>query len=418
MSEYYKRLLESKILQYLSIFTVVAIVGARQVGKSTLAQIIGKKQKRFYISLDDLGVLEAAQKDPHGFIDNLVKPVTIDEIQRVPQLLIAIKRYVDRNRIPGLFLITGSSRFEAIKGVKETLAGRAALLRLNPMTIFEQQKRTEENVVDFIFESESVKEIINHFDKKPKKVEKFNELILNGGFPSVVLELKKNQRKNWFEEYRKTFIERDVPTLLNLHEIPSFMRYITIIAFYSGRLINFSDAARTCGISVDTARRWFDVLEFAFIAQRVYPYWVNISKRISKSPKIFMIDSGLCANILGVDNWEDTVRLNLQGQLLETWVYQQLISLCDASSVRTEVFFFRTYTGEKVDFILERKNKLIPIEVKSSKTLTKRDWMGIVEFANAKKSSVKIGIILYHGDDIIPVSANVYAIPFSSFFQQ
>lgn len=410
------RAIKARVLEACDVFPVVAIFGARQVGKSTLVKMIGEDQDRFYTTLDDLGTLESALTDPHGFIDSIPKPVTIDEIQKAPMLLPAMKKFVDGNKRAGDFIITGSSRFEASQKIKESLAGRISMIELKPMTKCELESRSEENPIDTLFRFKTTTEMASFFNKKSVKGGSIDDLVLTGGFPTPALELDQEKRHLWFEQYRKTYIEQDVPNILTIQEIPTFLRFISVVASSSGKPVNLSDMARDTSISVDTVRRWLNVMKLTFLAESLLPWWVNIRKRIAKSSKIYLSDSGLLAHLLGVESWNEAINMNIQGQLLETWFYQQMSFLCQTSSKKTELFFFRTYSGIEVDFILARMALIVAVELKNSKTITKKDWSGLERYLEMVKKAHGLGILVYRGNDIIPISNNIVAIPLEKIF--
>ncbi len=405
----FKRSIEKKIHKYLEVFPVVSIIGARQVGKSTLAEIIRKKKGMYYLTFDDLNILRTAKFDPEGFIESVKKPVIIDEVQRVPEILFVIKKYVDKSKKTGEFLLTGSSRYETIKGFKETLAGRIGMINLYPMNFWELRKRPLKNPVEEIFESKNALEYF--YNKKKMKFDPEEE-ILKGGFPRPALFLEKNKRKFWFEEYRKTYIERDIPFILDIQNLPTFLSFMMLCASYSSKVFNLSESARTIGVSADTIRRWLNVLEITFLIEKVYVFRKTVKKRISKSPKLYFIDTGLLSNILKIEKLTEEVK----GMLFETWFYNQLRSFSESVDERIDIFYFRTYTGREIDFVLTYKNKLIAIEVKYTKTIKEKYFKPLKEFIENVNYEKKIGILIYTGDEIIPFSKNIFAVPVFYFF--
>lgn len=406
-----ERSLAVKIAKGLSLFPAVAIVGARQVGKSTFAEMLGEPAGRHYVTLDHLPTLEAAHRDPHGFIDGLPKPVTIDEVQRVPKLLLAIKYFIDKNKKAGDFILTGSSRFEVIRGIKESLAGRIGMYRLFPLTATEMNLEPNYNAVDSIFSCDSVKKMISTFGKRNSKLRGVEDLAVSGGFPAVLTETPRENRTDWFEHYKRTYIEQDVNAIVTIQELPTFIHFFTAVCSATGSLLNLSDLARDCSISVDTTRRWLNVLESTFLVYRIPPYFTNIRKRLAKSPKLFLADSGLAAHVQGAHDWKTAERLQVHGQLLETWVFNQLQSMCETARNPTGIYFFRTYSGEEVDLVLERSDAAIGVEVKNSKSFSPKDLKGLEMFVSSVKNRRAFGIVLYRGDSAIPAGRNITAVP-------
>jgi predicted AAA+ superfamily ATPase len=403
------RLLLPVVRRALSEFPVTTLVGLRQVGKTTLARHVDPG--RAFVTLDDLTVLGAARRDPQGFLRELPRPVTVDEIQRVPELLLAIKREVDRRRRAGDFLLTGSARIETRRGVQETLAGRAALIRLRPMTWAEADSRPEWNSIDELLAGRSPAEAVRRFGAAPR----FDpERVLAGGLPVPLLSRRGASRGRWFDQYRSAYVERDVPPLLRVEEVSAFLRYLTLVAARTSQTSSFASLARDAGVSPDTGLRWFGVLEATFLADAVQPYWRNIGKRLVKSPKVHFGDTGLAARILDLRGWKDAVRQNLAGALLETLVAQHALAFSEAGRRPSRVFHFRSHSGAEVDLVVERGNRLLPIEVKSASTIQPADLRGILAFLRDFPAA-PFGVVLYSGEEAIPVARSIVALPLSRF---
>jgi predicted AAA+ superfamily ATPase len=393
-------------------FRVVGIVGSRQVGKSTLAQTI---PGHHFVTLDDLGALSAAQADPRGFVAGLPLPATIDEIQRVPQLLLAIKEVVDRRRRPGMFLVTGSSRLDTLQGLRDSLAGRMALLTLRPMTFLELLRKPDLSPVDRLFDCVDGRAAARLFAAlAPARIS--HDCFLAGGFPEPALHLDGEGRRSWFREYRKSYIERDVPALLRVEEVPALVRFLDACAATTAQLLNTTDLARDTGVSVDTARRWLGVLEATFVAERRAPYWKNIRKRLVKSPKLFLCDSGLAASLVGMEKWPGPGERGAAGHILETWVHAQLAAHAELASSPTTLHFYRTHSQVEVDFVLVRSGELIGIEVKHGATVERGDADGIEAMKEQFPKAFRFGVVLYLGDSVIPLSAHSVAVPLGRFF--
>jgi predicted AAA+ superfamily ATPase len=407
------RSLERGLRVALRQFRAVAVVGARQVGKSTLVRGL---PGRHYLTLDDLGTLAAAAADPQGFVDRLPVPVTIDEVQRVPELLLAIKAAVDRERRPGDFLVTGSSRIDTVRGIRESLAGRVALLTLRPMTRLELLQRADVDPLGRIFECNDVKAALSRFAAARDGRDVSGDDVLAGGFPEPALHLDAPRRAAWFREYRKSYIERDVPAVLRVDDVPAFLRFLTACAATTARLLNVTDIARDVGVSVDTARRWIGVLEATYVAERRLPFWRNVRKRLVKSPKVFFGDSGLVANLLDVEAWEAAIHDGLAGPLLETWVHANLAAHAELSNPPVRLHFYRTHAQAEVDFVLARGRRLVGIEVKHGATVRPSDARGIEELASQFPRECPFGLVLYMGRAVVPLSEHAAAIPLGRFF--
>jgi predicted AAA+ superfamily ATPase len=404
------RILLPAVRRALSEFPVTTVVGLRQVGKTTLSREAGPG--RAFVTLDDLTALGAARRDPQGFLDALPRPVTIDEIQRVPELLLAIKREVDGKRRAGDFLLTGSARIEMRRGVKETLAGRAALLRLRPMTWAEADGRPQWNAIDKLLGCRSASDAIRRFGTAPPF---HSERVLAGGLPVPILSRRGGaSRGRWFDQYRSSYVERDVPPLLRVEEVSAFLRYLTLVAARTSQTSSFASLSRDAGVSPDTGLRWFGVLEATFLVDPLQPYWRNIGKRLVKSPKIHLGDTGLAARMLDVRDWKDAVRQNLAGALLETLVAQHALAFSDSGKRPSKVFHFRSHSGMEVDLVVERGNRLLPIEVKSASTVQPADLRGVLSFLK-DFSTAPFGVVLYGGAESLPVARGVVALPLTRF---
>jgi predicted AAA+ superfamily ATPase len=392
---------------------VVAVVGARQVGKSTVVHAL---PGRHYVTLDDLGALSAATADPQGFVERLPIPATIDEIQRVPELLLAIKAAVDRERRPGAFLITGSSRLDTLRGIKESLAGRVALLTLRPMTHLELSGAPDGDPIGRIFECADVKGVVSRLAAiVPGHVDVTRE-VLAGGFPEPAIHLEARERGSWFREYRKSYVERDVPAVVRIDDVPAFLRFLTACAATTARLLNVTDLARDVGVSVDTARRWVGVLETTYVAERRTPFWRNVRKRLVKTPKLFVWDSGLAAHLLDVESWTNGMADSLAGPLLETWVHANLAAHAELVDPPARLHFYRTHAQAEVDFVLVRGRRMIGIEVKTISTVRPSDAKGIEELASQFPRECPFGVVLYPGRLVLPLTAHAAAVPLAAFF--
>ncbi len=368
---------------------------------------------RSYFTLDDLGAYEAARRDPQGFVSGLPRPVTLDEVQRVPELLLAIKGEVDRRRRPGEFLLTGSARVELRRGAKETLAGRAALLRLRPMTWAEGEGRPAWNPVDVLLRCRSSAEAARSFgagtDFEAGRV-------LAGGLPVPLLRIRgAAARSRWLEQYRSAYVERDVPQLVRIEEVPAFVRFLSLAAARTAQTTNFAALAHDSGISADTGLRWFGAVEATFLADLVQPYFRNIGKRLVKTPKLHLGDVGLAAHLCGVRRWDDAVRHQLSGALLETLVAQHVLAFAGSARQPVGVSHYRTHGGAEVDLVATRGRRLLPIEVKASRTVGPRDAVGIRAFLSDFASSAPFGVLLYSGEDARPIARDVVALPLTTF---
>jgi hypothetical protein len=406
------RRLEATLERSLREFPVTTVIGLRQSGKTTLVRRAAAH--RTYVTLDDLGALAAARRDPEGFLGGLPRPLTIDEVQRVPELLLAVKREVDRRPGPGRFLLTGSAHIELRKGVSETLAGRAALLRMRPMTWAEAAGRADWNPVDALLGCRSAAETAARFARGAP----FDgSRILGGGLPVPLLRRAGAARTRWFEQYRSAYVERDVPPLVQVDEVSAFVRFLTLAAARTSQTTNFAALAHESGLSADTGLRWFSVLESTFLADLVPPYWRNIGKRLVKAPKLHFGDAGLAAHMMGISDWRSAQRQHVAGALLETLVAQHLLTFAETSRRPTQLFHYRTHAGAEVDFVLSRGARLLPVEVKLSSTVKSSDVRGMAAFLDDFSSAAPFGVVLTTGSEAMPVARGITAIPLMSLLE-
>jgi uncharacterized protein len=417
MSVSLERSAEKQVISALQSFRVVAVVGPRQAGKTTLARIIGeRKPLRTFVTLDDLGALAAARADPHGFIRGLRLPVTIDEVQRAPDLLVAIKREVDQSRTAGNFLLTGSADPHAVAAVRETLAGRMAMIPLRPLTWSERVAHPHWNPVPLLLDCRSARDAAALFPTSAPDTDLGEEVPL-GGFPEPALHLRPDARSAWHDEFVRTYIERDVPLLVRPDDIAAFLRLVRVAASATGSLLNISDFARDAGVAHDTARRWLSVLQSTFLTDLLPPYWRNVRKRLVKTPKLHFVDTALAMSLLGLEDWNATVPLGLSGALTESWVHHHLRVHLATAGRRLSLHFFRSAAGEECDFVIESGRQLIPIEVKASSTVAERDARGVRAFRNLFPREAPFGLILYPGSHAFPAAEGVLAVPMAAFLR-
>ena len=407
------------IQESLAHFPVVTILGARQVGKSTLAQMIssGTWQAR-YRTLDELALLDAALADPDGFVGGLELPVVLDEIQRSPELLRSIKRVVDRDRTPGRFLLTGSANLLTMQNVSETLAGRAALLDLHPFSWAElHRSRAPSPFLDNLFEHRNARKFASCLPKT-SSVER-NELrsrILSGGYPTPSLMPAGRPRSQWFESYRRTYLERDLRQVANVLRLPEFGRLLTAVALRTGQLLNATAFSRDLGVPLNTIRRHLGILETTYQVWTVPPFHVNLEKRLVKTPKLYFADTGLACHLSGFDDWEHIERQGRAGPTVETWVASELRKIADLGAKRTEIYFWRTHAGREVDFLLARGDQLVAIEVKCAQRVTSQDIANIMACAHDLNGRLGLAVILYSGEATVVLNERIAAVPITTFF--
>ena len=414
-----RRHLRTQILQALKHFPVLLLTGARQVGKSTLVQsLIGPSWKARYLTLDDRAVLDAALRDPDGLINANEPPLVIDEVQKAPDLMRAIKRVVDRDHKPGQYLLTGSANIMNLSGVSETLAGRVALNTLYPLSWPEFLGKEPPAILKNLFEAKDTRQLLKTLSRSPVKEyrKEIGKMILSGGYPTPTLMDSLLARAQWFDSYRQTYLERDLLQIKAIENIPDFNRLSVLAAFRTGGLLNLSDLSRESGLPFSTLRRYMNLLEVTYQIFLLRPYHANIGKRLVKTPKLYFSDTGMASYLRGVDHWSALERQGKTGAMVETWVCSELIKLIGSSDFRMQIFFWRTQTGSEVDFLLEHSGESVALEVKWSHKIEDSDITPLKRCADDLKERLRLSVILYGGTEVVPLTPKMIAIPFPVFF--
>ncbi|HEV3157578.1 MAG TPA: ATP-binding protein [Candidatus Baltobacteraceae bacterium] len=389
---------------------VVALCGARQVGKSTLARGLSNS----YQTLDDLGVLDLARSDPTTFVRSLPPGAVIDEIQLVPDLLRVIKRVVDEDPTPGRYLITGSANLLTLPKISESLAGRMEIFELQTLAESEIEQR-KENFVDQLFASNTT-----WYTTSPV-TELSTEDILNrlsrGGYPEVLTRNDEPGRTAWFSAYLQAMMQRDIREIANITDIAAMHRILRMIASSSSRQVNLATLASTVEIPKTSLQRYLAILEQTFLIHHL-PAWAgDATRRLSKAPKLFINDVGLATHQLGADTQRLVSDRNLLGTLVETFVVNEIRKQASWSITQPNLFFYRSHDGTEVDLLLEaRSGERVLVEVKASATISANDVHSLRRLANDPTMQIRRGVLLYTGSSVIPAGENIHALPLSSLW--
>lgn len=384
--------------------------GARQTGKSTLVQSpeVAEQHRRQYLTFDDPGVLAAARRDPNGFIAGLTTPVTLDEIQHVPELFPSIKVAVDRKREPGRFLLTGSANVLLLPKLSESLAGRMEVLTLWPFSQGEMSG-VEEGFVDALF-SRQPKWPVGK--SKTMARDQLFETVLAGGYPPVAARGRGARRRAWFQSYLMTILQRDVRDITNISDLTAVPQLLALAASRVGGLLNSADLSRSLALPQTTLKRYFALLEATFLVQLLRPWSGNLGQRLIRTPKIYLSDTGLLAHLLGLTLERLEIDAGLIGGVLENFVMMELKKQSARSDTQPQLFYWRTASGQEVDIVLEDSaGHLVGIEVKAGATLGESDVRGLEALAQAAGKRWIRGIVLYTGADVIPFASNLHGIP-------
>ena len=396
------RLAAEHLERVLRVMPIAVLTGARQTGKSTLARMHPIGADRSYFTLDDYGVLEQAQRAPDALAARAVK-ITLDEIQRVPHLLLAIKRLVDENRVAGRFLLTGSANLLLMKEVGETLAGRASYLTLWPMTRREQRGLGRSGMWTELVDAPAGawRDVLL---AEPAQAEPWMALARRGGYPVPAHELMDDDdRRLWFEGYAATYLERDIPRLSPIEGITDLRRLMMAACLRVGGLLNQADLARDVHLAPSTVQRYLNLLEVSFQLVRLPAYAVNRTKRLVKSAKLYWSDTGLALHLAG-----DT---HLRGAHLENVVLCDLLAWASTRVARTEILFWRTTKGAEVDFVIETGRRLLPVEVKAAASVHPGDVRHLHAFLDEYSDMAQRGIVLYDGQETFWLTDRVLAAP-------
>ncbi|MEY4884311.1 MAG: hypothetical protein RIS34_2165 [Pseudomonadota bacterium] len=390
---------------------VVLINGARQSGKSTLvqSQVVASAAARQYLTLDDAVVLNAAKSDPAGFINGLAGAVTLDEVQRVPELFLAIKAAVDRQRQPGQFLLTGSADVLLLPGIADSLAGRMEVLSLWPLSTAEMANSAGLNRADALFQGNWAS-----LSVPPCERGDIVARLLAGGFPDAVARTSTRRREAWFDSYLQAILQRDVRELANIEQLTEIPNLLHLLATRSGTLLNFAELSRTAALAQSTLKRYFALLEMLFLVVRLPSWERNPGKRLVKAPKVFLPDSGLLGHLMAATPESLAAKQGLPGAMVETFVLTELLKHVAFSVQRLSLWHYRTQTNIEVDFILEnRLGQITGIEVKASATVDSKDFKGLRHLQETEATIFQRGIVLYTGRDVVPFGENLWAVPLS-----
>jgi predicted AAA+ superfamily ATPase len=395
-------------------FPVVVLVGARQTGKTTLVQSPEIGSSRKYQSLDDLAVLDLATRDPSALLMGTER-ITIDEIQRAPNLLSSIKREVDRARVPGRFLCTGSANLLLMRQVSESLAGRAVYLEILPFTWSELERVSLGSALDAAVAAKSAKDLLARLGGAKKRHARLPvaEAIFRGGFPVAALTENAAARTRWFEGYVSTYLERDLRLLSAIDDLVAYRRFMQAAALRNGLLLNVAQLAQEAGLPPSTAGRYIALMEVSFLVWKLPAFTVNRGKRLAKSPRLLWADSGLAAHLAGYREKRELAESRQWGPWLEAWVGHHLRAWASGRDPRPELSSWRTSGGQEVDYIVEAGRTLLPIEVKATTRPVGSDLRGMESFLDLHPEA-RLGVLACACEEAHAVSSRIIAMPFES----
>jgi predicted AAA+ superfamily ATPase len=413
MSDLLPRHAAHRIHELLGAFPVVGLTGARQVGKTTLARTLLQSTAGNYRTLDAVLTRTQALSDPEGFVqaDGIT---VIDEVQLAPDLLRAIKLTVDRDRRPGRFLITGSANLLRMKAVTETLAGRSAGVELGPLTWSEIERRQAPKTIDAAFAAASAADFVAAVGQAgTSSAADARRRVIEGGMPPT-LGLSARLRREWYDGYRQTFIERDLRQLATIENLPEFSRLLSLSLLRTGGVLNKHELAADAMLKDPTARRYLNILEVACQLHELPPFLPNIGKRLVKSPKLYANDVGMAAHIANITSWDDAVSMGREGALLETWVVNELGAINNLSDARPSMMYLRRSHGPEVDVVFERGTEVVAVEIKASATVSARDLAGLQTLRGDLGRRFRLGVLAHLGDSPEVVDGSLCTVPIAS----
>ncbi|KQU89499.1 AAA family ATPase [Ensifer sp. Root31] len=404
----YPRLAEQRINDAMVDTRVVLIVGPRQSGKTTLAKKMASAEMEYY-TLDNATTLEAARQDPVGFVRGMNRAI-VDEIQRAPELLLAIKESVDTDQRPGRFLLTGSANLMTLPRVADSLAGRMEVVRLLPLAQSEIRAGGGDFLRDAFRNDVKAGDTIVGDD--------LMAAVLAGGYPEALGRKTLPRRQDWYADYVQAIVQRDVRDIAQVEQIAQMPRLLRILAEHSGQLVNYSGIGAAIGMNHITTQKYVGIFESLFLARTVQPWFSNTLKRLTKTPKIHFLDSGLLASLRDLSLDRLRAERGHFGPLLETFVFAEILKLASGGEERFEFSHFRDKEQNEVDIIIEdRRGRIVGIEVKAAATVSSTDFSGLRILAEAVGEKFVSGIVLYDHDKVIPFGERLYAVPFSALWR-
>ncbi|MCL4492273.1 MAG: ATP-binding protein [Nitrospirae bacterium] len=401
---YIGRTIEPVIRKAVKEFPAVVLTGPRQSGKTTLLKHLFGNRYR-YVSLEPPDVRMSAIEDPRGFIEMYPPPVIFDEVQYAPALLPYIKEKIDAKRDRyGQYLITGSQNLLLIERVTESLAGRAAMLRLLPLTRREAQGHPQRRLPWEVKQHETEMKTISPEDLWRE--------FLRGGYPELSAHPKRDAAL-WHSAYIQTYLERDVRTLRQVGDLTQFQSFLRALAARSAGLLHLSDLSRDLGIAVNTAKAWLSILEATYQIIVLRPYFANVGKRLVKTPKVYFIDVGTLCYLAGLRDPEHAASGPMGGAIFETVVIMEIFKTLIERGIDPQIYFWRTSTGTEVDTVIEVIPRLIPIEIKLSFTPRPAMASGIKTFREDFGDRAAPGYVIHTGNIRLPLGSGVTALPFT-----
>jgi predicted AAA+ superfamily ATPase len=398
-----KRNLEPIIQQYAHEYPVVAIVGPRQSGKTTLAKKLFPKHA--YLSLENLDLRQQAENDPRGFLADHDGPLILDEVQRTPGLFSYLQEIVDSKPRPAHYILTGSQQFMLMEKISQSLAGRIITFTLFPFTLTELYFHQQDSSLAEIFQPK--------LRRRPSQLPPLLDIIFTGFYPRI--HDRHLTPRKWLENYVSTYVERDIRALVNVQDLRTFENFLKIIAAHSGQLVNYAALSNVAGISQPTVKKWLSLLETCGIIFLLTPHHNNFIKRLVKAPKLFFCDTGLLCFLLSIKTPVELKNHPLYGNIFETFIASELYKRCAHVGEIPPLYFWRDKSGHEIDLLADFGNKLLPIEIKAGQTYSSFFASELLKWLKLRGNTAKTGMVIYAGDHLVGRDAAITAVPWWAF---
>lgn len=407
----FPRFASARLKEALADTPVVLIHGPRQSGKTTLARSLERAESYSYVTFDDDVARAAAETDPAGFVAALSGKTILDEVQRVPGIFTAIKSTVDRDRSPGRFLLTGSANVLLIPKLADSLAGRMEIIRLHPLSESEIGGK-QSTFIDDLFSGKFTRA------SKQRLGAELLQRIAKGGYPVAIARSTQARRTAWYRDYVEAIVQRDVRDIARIASLGALTRLMSLTASQTARLLNVSDLSAPFQLSRPTIRDYVTLLERVFLLEELPPWHSNRLSRLIKTPKLHIGDTGLCCALLGLSVEDLSDDRGTLGQLLETFVFQELRRQSSWRADDIRFHHFRDKDGVEIDIVLERGTREIcAVEVKASGTVTSSDFRGIRKLASVSGSRFRGGVVLYDGELAVSFGDRMHAVPIRALWE-
>jgi uncharacterized protein len=402
----YRRLAEKRLIAALADTPVTLIHGPRQCGKTTLALQVGKRRRYRYYTFDDAATLAAARSDITGFVARLERRAILDEVQRVPEIFAALKPIIDMGRRSARFILTGSSNVLLVPRLSDSLAGRMEILR--PLAQVELARAKPAFLNELFSDAQ-------HYSHNGRQGSGLVERIVRGGYP-VVQKRTPQRRQDWYSNYIDALIQRDVQDISRIGDLAALPKLLTLAASQTGRMANISELASGFELSRPTIRNYLALTERLFLIEFLQPWFSNRAKRLLKTPKLHFGDTGLACSLLKCSAAELESQRELLGQMLETFVYNEIDKQAGAHMEEIALFHLRDKDGYEVDIVVQRGTHYAGIEIKAASSVSEKDFRGLKRLRETLGTRFSAGIVLYDGEHVLPFGERLLAVPISALW--